>query len=672
MISIKIYVSNKDVEKLKASETNLQAMIEGTKQYIIPMFQRTYSWKEKQWKQLWEDIIDLTDDDENSSHFIGSIVSIPINTSTHGVQQFLVIDGQQRLTTLFILLAALRDFAEGQKKELADEIHNTLLINSYKKGEEWYKFLPTQVDKEAFKKVINNEITDDHENSLIVKAYKFFSKFIAQSSIDIVALKNTITTNLSIVSIVLSPDDNPYLVFESLNAKGQPLTQSDLIRNYLFMRIPAEDQEDYYQRYWLPMQEKLEDNLTEFIRHFLLGVNINVKKNDVYVKFKDKVGNQDVKEFFRTLSMFAGYYAKLLDPQLEEDNLSIRQAIKRINDFEAKTAYPFLLYIYQDFKKGKYDTKQFCEILSIIENYLVRRFVCNIDSKPLNKMFAALYNQISTYEASQSIEELIAYLQNRGYPKDSEVIASLKENQLYGQGDRRKKGSFIIKSIESSYSHKEKVDLTNATIEHIMPQTLTEKWKDELGENADYIHSTYLHTLGNLTLTAYNSELSNEPFSVKKKYYKKSNIELNKNICTYDKWNQESIEQRSGDLINKFLCIWPYFGKKENEETKVTGTSPRLLIMHQHSYPVKTWREVLEKTIMYIYKNNNQNYETIMSKNSGLLSIDNKQMRSPKKLPNGHYIETNLSAKSIYNFCLKVFEEARNDKKDWHVETVLK
>lgn len=271
---------------MKASETNLQEIIEGTKQYIIPMFQRTYSWVDKQWNQLWEDVIDLIDDNQNQSHFIGSIVSIPMNANTHGVQQFLVIDGQQRLTTLLVLLAATRDVAKKQGNiNLADEIHNTLLINSYKSGEEVYKFLPTQVDKEFFKKIINNDTLTGLEDSRIIKAYQFFFNKLEKMD-DISILKSKITANLSIVSIVLSPDDNPYLVFESLNAKGQPLTQADLIRNYLFMRIPTDDQEDQYTRYWLPMQEKLGDQLTEFIRHYLLGVNINVRKSDVYVKFK--------------------------------------------------------------------------------------------------------------------------------------------------------------------------------------------------------------------------------------------------------------------------------------------------------------------------------------------------------------------------------------------------
>jgi len=652
---------------MKASETHLQEIIEGTKQYIIPMFQRTYSWKDKQWNQLWEDIIDLVDDDQNQSHFIGSIVSIPINASTHGIQQFLVIDGQQRLTTLLILLAAMRDVAKAQGNEgLSNEIHNTLLVNTYKSGEEFYKFLPTQVDKKYFKKVVNIDTLTGLEESLIIKAYEFFFKKIEIRD-DISVLKSIVTAKLSIVSIVLSPDDNPYLVFESLNAKGQPLTQSDLIRNHVFMRIPPEEQENQYLLYWLPMQEKLGDQLTEFIRHYLGGVNINVRKNEVYVKFKEKVDGQDIIAFLKILAKFADYYNKLLNPSLEE-NIKVRKCLQRINDFDARTAYPFLLYIYRDFKQQKYTTDQFIEILKIIENYLVRRFVCNIESKSLNKTFYALYNQVSMQDAEQSIEEIISYLQNRGYPKDPEFSTSLKMNHFYGPSERRKKGAYILKAIEESFSHKEPADLSVASIEHIMPQTLTEIWLNELGVNAESVHSTYLHTLGNLTLTGYNSELSNEPFVVKKKYLKKSNYQINKGISSYDEWNQESIEKRADDLINIVLKVWPYFGKEKNELRKITGSVPRRLTILNQFYSVSSWREVMEKTILTIYDNDKQRYQKIMDKYPDIIADKDMNMRKAKLISTGHYMEVNLNAQSIYNICINIWSVAGYSQEEWQVE----
>ena len=565
------------------------------------MFQRTYSWEQKQWQTLWEDLLELVEEEQQyDNHFIGSIVSIPVNANPTGVQQFLVIDGQQRLTTLLILLSAVRDKAKDDElDELSAEINETMLVNRFKKGEEYFKLLPTQVDKEVFKRIIKQEISQSDAASSLVKCYDYFRKKLDDLTIDIEQLKNSILQNLSIVSIVLSPDDNPYLVFESLNAKGQPLTEADLIRNYLFMRIEPSEQEEMYKGYWLPMQTNLGDSLTEFIRHYLMGVNLNVKKKDVYVKLKQQADKMNVNDYLKELAVFATYYDKLLHPEKESNN-KIKYYLKRIQQFEARTAFPFLLYIYRDFTVNKYTLEQFIEILATVDNYLVRRYVCNIESKPLNKMFGSLYNQLKPFSEADSIHELKSFLQVRGYPKDAEVLNELTHSPLYGAGDKREKCKFILSILEESYGHKEKVDLTKATIEHIMPQTLTESWIDELGGEFENIHEKYLHVIGNLTLSGYNSELSNEPFSTKKKYYIKSNFELNKDIVNYSNWNEQAILDRTKNLFDKFISSWPYFGLETVKDNDVTGSSPRLLFIGQDTIKVKVWGEVLEYTLMYI------------------------------------------------------------------------
>ncbi|HHY21974.1 MAG TPA: DUF262 domain-containing protein, partial [Bacilli bacterium] len=364
----------------------------------------------------WEDLLELVEGEQQyDNHFIGSIVSIPVNANPTGVQQFVVIDGQQRLTTLLILLSVIRDkAAEEELDELSAEINETMLVNRFKKGEEYFKLLPTQVDKEIFKRLIKKEITEADAESGLVKCYHYFKNKLNDLTINIEQLKNGILQSLSIVSIVLSPDDNPYLVFESLNAKGQPLTEADLIRNYLFMRIEPSEQEEMYTGYWLPMQTTLGDSLTEFIRHFLMGVNLNVKKKDVYVKLKQQADKMNVNDYLKELAVFAAYYDKLLHPE-KEVNEKVRYYLNRIQKFEARTAFPFLLYIYRDFDIKKYTLEQFVEILATVDNYLVRRYVCNIESKPLNKMFGSLYNQLKPFSEEDSIQELKAYLQVRGY-----------------------------------------------------------------------------------------------------------------------------------------------------------------------------------------------------------------------------------------------------------------
>lgn len=656
---------------LKANETTIQPILEGTKQYIIPMFQRTYSWDLPQWEQLFEDIMEINEETGIDEHFIGSFVSMNITSGPHDVQKYLIIDGQQRLTTILILLSVIRDKAREQKNDrLAEEILEKFLVNKHEEGEEYFKFLPTQVDRKNFKQIIVGNTNSLDENSLITKAYKYFYNVIDEE-IDIKYLKSIITSSLSVVSIVLDQDDNPYRVFESLNAKGRPLTQADLIRNFFFMRIPQKEQETVYEDYWKPMQEALGERLTDFIRHYLMRDGTNVRKSDVYYILKNRVGDSDAINHLRELKMFSDYYNKLLNPTLER-NKKVALYIERINELELGVVYPFLLSIYDEYQQERYSADHFVEVLKMLENFLIRRFVCDIASKHLTKIFLPLYSKIKVYNPAQAIDEAKAYLQVRGYPKDNEFKHELLSSKLYGQGDRRKKTKFILHSIERSYNHKEIVSINKASIEHIMPQTLTDSWIGDLGEDHEVIHDIYLHRLGNLTLSGYNAELSNEPFDVKKKYYIKSNFELNKKMSVYNKWNKENIEKRSEELANQCLKVWPYFGKEVNEIKKVTGTAPRVLYVLGQKFSVSTWRAVLENTLKTILELEPDKFETLVEKYPRFISINKDNLRSPYSLPNGMYFEVNLSANDIYRFCLKFIEEIELSKEDWQIEITVK
>jgi uncharacterized protein with ParB-like and HNH nuclease domain len=665
---------------MDASVTNLQSIIEGTKQYVIPLFQRIYSWSDKQWKTLWEDIIEISQNEdgfENDSHFIGSIVSIPINTKLQSIPKFLLIDGQQRMTTILILLAALRDVAnETNEKEyidLAVEIHETLLVNKHKKNNEVYKFIPTNIDSDVFNDVILNNDLSAYKDHKIYKAYMYFKKLINSGEIDLGDLKSRVTSNLAIVSIVLDTKDNPNVVFESLNFKGQPLDAVDLIRNHLFMNIDLEYQQDVYEKYWLPMEQKLEGTLTEFFRHYLIGMNIQVKQNEIYMKFKNYLGNRDAIEVLKQLSKYANLYAKLtLRSNESEKNSQIQHRFERLNVLEARTVYPYLLHLYNDFTEGKVTDKDFIEIIFSIENYVIRRFICSIDSKQMNKMFGSLYNLTKDMESADAVEEVKLYLQLRGYPSDNEIREVLKSLPLYGNGDRAKKTKYILSGIEEGFGHKEKVDLSTVSIEHIMPQTLTSWWEENLGSNYENIYFEKIHVLGNLTLTGYNAGLSNENFEVKKKYYANSNLQLNKDLANYDVWNAETIEERSNEMIELFLSIWKYFGKELSKEDKITGSSPRLLTIKEKVYMVSTWKEVMELTLTYIVENTPEKIEDILKKFPKAVSKNSSDMRQPRKTAIGLFIETKANSKLTYKRCLDIFKEAGNDIKDWDVEIQLK
>lgn len=655
---------------MKASETRLQPIIEGTKQYVVPLFQRSYSWAKKEWEILWDDIVELCKAGDNRSHFIGSIVTMPTISVPEGVAKYLLIDGQQRLTTIFILLALLRDKAkQSGQPELSEEIHNTLLVNQYKKDSDYHKFQPTQIDRGSFRSIIVSDIS--MSDGQILEAYQFFEKKFRQIGIDIQALKKTITNNLSIVSIVLDPDDNPHLVFESLNAKGRPLTQADLIRNYFFMRIHVDEQEDIYSRYWKPMQEALGDYLTEFIRHYLMKDGKIVKQTDVYFSLKDIVNQGNALDYLKDLLRFSGYYEKLLYPETEE-NVEVRKLLSRLNRFEVNTAYPFLLNCYDDCSQSKISAVELADILKILENFLIRRFICNVPTHGLNKIFPLLYRNIANNRFNTLVEGLKKELQTKGYPKDVEFKSRLMDTKLYGAGDRAIKTKLILESMEESYGHKEQVAFEGLSIEHIMPQTLTEYWQNHLGDDWEITHELLLHTIGNLTLTAYNTELSNDDYKSKKSRLCSSHIEMNKYFQDQNTWKKQDIEKRSEYLVEKALAIWPYFGDEPVQEQNllgVTGTTPKKLWILGQKFDVQTWRDVLEQTMNTIADLEPEKFEQIIQRFPRLIGRDKKRFRAVRELRNGAYIEVNLSAKSIEAFCLQALESVELTADDWEVET---
>ena len=654
---------------MKASETKLQPIIEGTKQYVVPLFQRSYDWNKKEWEVLWNDIIELCETNNPRTHFIGSIVTMPTISVPEGVTKYLLIDGQQRLTTIFILLSLLRDNAKqiGQQ-ELAEEINNTLLVNPYKKDFDYFKLQSTQVDKVSFQKLILSESLENQDN--ITNAYKFFERKLRQSSLNIQTVKKIIVNNLSVVSIVLDLDDNPHLVFESLNAKGRPLTQSDLIRNYFIMKIHINEQEEIYSQYWKPMQDNLGESLTEFIRHYLMKDGRQVKQSDVYFSLKDIVNKGNVLECLKDIAIFAKYYQKLLYPEYEV-NINIRRALNRLSRIEVTTAYPFLLNCYDGYSQKKITADEFVNILKTLENFMIRRFVCNIPTNQLNKIFPPLYSQVHSNGLGNFVDGMKSILQNKGYPKDAEFKARLLDTKLYGAGDRAVKIKLILESIEESYDHKEQVSFDDLSIEHVMPQTLTEYWQNHLGDDWEITHELLLHTIGNLTLTAYNPELSNDDFESKRNWLSNSHLEINKYFKDKSAWKKEDIEKRSQRLTEIVLSIWTYFGDEtttEKDKGDVTWTIPKELLILGQRFSVQTWRDVLEHTMNTIAELEPEKFEQIMQQFPRFVGKDKNRFRAVRKLKNDIFIEVNMSAKSIQSLCFQALESIELTADDWVIE----
>ncbi len=653
---------------MQAKETKLQDIIEGTKQYVIPLFQRTYSWTNKEWDILWKDLVELCESENPRTHFIGSIVNMPTVSVPEGVAKFLLIDGQQRLTTIFIILTLLRNKArEAQNQEFAEEINNTLLVNPYKKDNDFFKLMPTQIDRETYKNFINGK-PNEKENAL-TRAYSFFEKKLKQTTIEHENLKKIITSYFSVVSIVLDADDNPYLVFESLNAKGRPLTQADLIRNYFFMRIHVDKQDEVYKDFWEPMQTGLSDMLTEYIRHFLMRGGNTVKQSDVYYTLKEIVSPSNAVDYLKGLSQFSVYYQRLIHPELEPEK-EIRKYFRRLNRIEVTTAYPLLLNCYGAYVDSKLSKDHFIDILKTLENYLIRRFVCNIPTNQLNKIFPSLYPQLIDKYPDNFSEGFKVLLQSRGYPKDNEFYMRFKEAKLYGSGDRQTKTKLILETLEDSFAHKEAVPFDNLTIEHVMPQTLSEWWQDHLGQDWEDTHELYLHTIGNLTLTAYNSELSNDDYLTKKKKYSESHLELNKYFLPLPSWTRIDIEERSDLLAKQALEIWEYFGDENSitsELKEVTGTTPTGLLILGQKFQVESWRDVLEQTLNTVAYLEPEKFEVIVQNFPHHVGKDKNEFRSVRQLQNGYFVDVNLSARSIQKFCHQAIETIELTSEEWSV-----
>jgi uncharacterized protein with ParB-like and HNH nuclease domain/predicted transport protein len=570
---------------MEASVIKLVELLGDARQYLVPLFQRPYSWERKEWQTLWTDITDLCETQSPRPHFFGAMVLIPARSVPEGVTKYSLIDGQQRYTTISILFAALRQVALQKKEErLAEEIYKRFLINEFADGDDYFKLLPTQGDREHYKNIIRGQISND-DDARLAKAYRYFESEIRRADIEARKIKDVVEKSLSIVRVLLDEKEDPYAVFESLNAKGRSLSQVDLIRNYFLMKIHTNQQEEIYNTFWQPMEETLgEANLTEFMRHYLIMRRGDfVKKGDVYYNLRNYVEQEqkDAVEELKTLSHFSTYYAKILELNLES-NREIAKAIHRLNRIEVTTAYPFLLACYNDYIHQTLSSEEFLEVLKVLENFIVRRFVCGVPTNQLNKIFAPLYQQIKA-SASSFVDSVKDILEKRGYPKDYEFEKNLREAKLYGGGDRKEKTKFILETLEESFGHKEQVRFEKLEIEHVMPQTLTSWWETHLGENWEFVHETLLHTLGNLTLTGYNSNLSNSDFEEKKSRYKESRLELNAYFSDIETWRESDIQSRAQKLAKQCLEIWPYFGKDNLIQQSETQSERRYTFETMHN-----------------------------------------------------------------------------------------
>lgn len=549
---------------MKASEVRFQQLLNGRIQYRVPLFQRTYSWNQDQWEKLWDDILEIYMLDKPRNHFIGAVVTLPIHDAPERAAKFILIDGQQRLTTLLLLLAVIMKKAEQMGlKSLVEQISEECLINKYATvEEERIKVLPTKRDRLPFWTSITMQTPD--AATQIGATWHFFEKAIEDGDllgkpIDLPKLKARITDYLDLVSITLDPDDSPHRIFESLNNTGMKLGPADLIRNYLFMRIPDEHrQQDTYDSAWFPMQEGLGDHLDDFFWRYLMKDGALIRWEETYsqmqavVEGDRKLENSQIPDFLCELGVYSSYYRRLIWPDKYEEKAALCEHLSRLNSWEVEVAYPFLLNVFDTLAHGRITEEEVGHILSMLESFVVRRAVCGIPTNRLRYIFA---NMSPNIDVANHVESSREYLLRNEWPRDAEFRDKFQTFRLYS--GRLARTRLVLGALERSFGHKETVDLNETiTIEHIMPQTLNEQWLTMLGERALEIHAQWLHTVGNLTLSGYNPDMGNQPFEEKKKVLRDSHIELNRDIVACEVWDESTIKLRSAMLADRAVAVW--------------------------------------------------------------------------------------------------------------------
>ena len=560
---------------MKASATPFLPFLHKATQFVVPIYQRNYSWDEKQCQQLWEDILRVGTNDAIPLHFIGSIVYVQGGHASISIgAPLLVIDGQQRLTTLTILLEALARFTD--KNEPLDgfsakKIKHKYLTNPLEDDDRFYKLLLSDTDKETLKALVRNGELPKEFSIRIKENFEFFSDAIAANSSKIVQICNGVN-KLMIVDIALERDqENPQLIFESMNSTGKALSEADLIRNYILMGLEHELQTEIYQNLWRPMeldfgQEAYGDQFDDFMRHYLTIKSGDIPKlSEVYEAFKEYAvkyfsDGGNVRDLVADIRKFAKYFVGMaLD---KEANKKLSPLFNDLfKDLNYTVAYPFLMEVYADFEVGSLSEREFMEIIQLVESYVFRRSICQIPTNSMNKTFAEFMRHVDKADYFGSVKGHFYQLKNyRRFPSQEEFAIALIHRDVYNFNSR----VYMFRKFEN-YGKKEYISVDNYTIEHVLPQNpnLSEEWQRELGSDWKAIQERYLHTLGNLTLTGYNSQYSDRPFSEKKSMeggFAQSPLRLNALIGQTDIWNEAAIRNRANSLAQEAKKIWPSLG----------------------------------------------------------------------------------------------------------------
>ncbi len=659
---------------MQAQSLPMYQFLEGSgKSFIIPVYQRDYAWTRVNCQKLWEDLVDLNSN-ARIDHFLGTIVTIG-----SGFQEYTVIDGQQRLTTVSLLLIALhtylkhRNNANHDEKLLEDQLLD-FLINKYSSEEDQkIRLKPNKQDREHFESLFTNRDLG-HGSSNIISNYNFFSDKVSSGQLTPREIFDAFQRLKIVLIDLVRGQDDPQLIFESLNSTGVDLTAGDLIRNYILMDLPPNEQEKLYRTYWIDI-EALTGNVAEFVRNYLIfKLKIWVKKDNVYPVFKNFSQNQfpNKQSILDELVYFANIYSWLVQIQ-EYPAVSINKQLNRLNKLEFTVSYPYLMDLFNDLKSGDLSDEAVKDTLTLIESYAFRKILVDNTTQGLNKMFITLSKEIKKEEAwrDQYLDVLSFILLNKivsqRFPDDTEFENALIHEEVYRL--QAKNRNFLLESLEN-YQSAYPINVEELTVEHIMPQTLTKEWKNKLGENYREIHKKYLHTLGNLSLTAKNQELSNNSFETKQKIdFQTSRLILNLKLDGLDTWSEEKIIERAKDMAKDAKRIWPYphtkYEKKIDEEhvfdltseDSFSGSKPSFLLLESERIELKKWRDLLASTCKFLYNFSPTQFTQIQHSPEFKWHFNlEKPLKSPIEFLPGKYVEGNLSANGVIWFLAEIAE----------------
>ena len=555
---------------MKATEAKFLDFLKKSPQFVIPIYQRTYSWTERECRHLWDDIVRTGSNDDISAHFVGSIVYIEKGLYQVSSQSpLLVIDGQQRLTTVTLILEALaRQLVDSEPVDgfSAKKLRSYYLLNPLEEGERGFKLLLTQTDKASLLALVQQKVQPTDQSLRVTENFAFFEEQVKNLGADLPALCHGLA-KLVVVDIALSRDqDNPQLIFESMNSTGRDLSQADLIRNFILMGLEPAHQTRLYEDHWRPMevgfgQEGYGSHFDSFMRHYLTlktGEIPNVRA--VYEAFKSHARTPDiaaagVDALVADIHAFAGYYCAMA-LGIEADK-KLAEAFRDLRELKVDVAYPFLLELYDDFANGRLESTDFEAAVRLVEAYVFRRAVCAIPTNSLNKTFATFGRALQKDRYLESVQaHLLTLPSYRRFPGDEEFKREFVVRDLYNFPRR----SYWLRRLEND-GRKERVPVDEYTIEHILPQNenLSAKWRDELGPEWQRVQETWLHTLGNLTLTGYNAEYSDRPFSEKRDMkggFRESPLRLNEGLSSLDKWDEAAIKNRAERLAAVAAGVW--------------------------------------------------------------------------------------------------------------------